>query len=58
MRALQLKWDRNLEWQKIADEICDCGNDQNKHDEFCRESIRQAVMALQRLLKRHRLKWR
>jgi hypothetical protein len=53
VRALQLKWDKNPKWQKIADEICDCG--QRKHCETCWQSIRQAAMALQRLLKRHGL---
>jgi hypothetical protein len=53
VRALQLKWDKNPKWQKIADELCDCG--QRKHSESCRQSIRQAAMALQRLLNRQGL---
>jgi hypothetical protein len=53
VRALQLKWEKNPTWQKIADEICDCG--QHKHSESCWQSIRQAAMALQRLLNRHGL---
>ena len=49
VRALQLKWDRNeLTWKQITKEVCDCSK--RDHEEFCRESIRQSVIKLQRLL--------
>jgi len=50
-RALQLKWDTDRDWAQIANEVCDCG--QASHTQCCRDNIRQAVMALQGLLKRH-----
>lgn len=50
VRALQMRIDENLTWPEIAQTLCDCGKE--THNEYCSETIRQSVIALQKLLRR------
>jgi hypothetical protein len=42
--------DQSFSWQRFANKHCDCGK--AAHDIHCKERIRQAAIALQRLLKK------
>lgn len=50
VRALQFQIDTGQSWTSVTQEICDCP--QNKHDQSCKEAIRQSVNGLKRLLRR------
>lgn len=45
--------DRRLSWQKIPARFCDCGKGKNDHTADCIQSIRQAVMGLQKLMRKY-----
>ena len=52
--ALEMKLaDSGQSWAKIARKKCPCG--QSRHDFQCRERIRQAVIALKKVLQKHQI---
>lgn len=55
VQALELRLaDRHKwTWPRLAQEFCTCPKPKNEHNAYCRENIRQAVMALEKVLKRH-----
>src|SRR5262249_49467910 len=40
-------------WRRLAQELCKCPKPKNGHDSRCWERLRQAVMALEKLLRKH-----
>lgn len=55
VKALELRLtDRHTwTWPRLAQKFCTCPKPKNEHGAYCRERIRQAVMALEKVLKRH-----
>jgi hypothetical protein len=54
VRAYEMKLaNPGLTWQGIASKICDCNK--SSHDEYCVQAIRQAVMQLQKTMRRYRV---
>jgi len=52
VEAYELKASRpDLTWDDVAENLCDCKK--GRHDESCREAIRQDVLRLQKALKKH-----
>jgi hypothetical protein len=55
VRALDLKHTtkQHLSWAQLANRVCPCKK--SKHDAGCRETLRQSVMALQRVLRKYNI---
>jgi len=54
VKALEMRRaDPKLSWARLTKEICPCG--QPAHDLYCRERIRQQVLALNKALKKYQI---
>jgi hypothetical protein len=54
VKAYELKISNStLKWTDIANDICNCNK--RPHDDYCKESIRVAVITLQKVFKKYSL---
>lgn len=53
VKALELRISQKMSWGKLAMKLCECG--ERVHGHKCSERIRQAVMALQEILKKYEI---
>jgi len=52
VKAYEMKAaNHKLTWEAVTEALCDCRKSQ--HDEYCKESLRQVVMTLQKTLRKH-----